>query len=59
MITSEGDFERFVLALSAPAEDGAEPRSPLPPTPEQAERLAAVALAHGIELIGPPLTPLR
>ena len=55
VITSGGDFERFVLELSHPAEEGAEPLSSGLPTPEQAEALAAAALAHGIELIGPPL----
>ena len=55
VITSGGDFERFVLELSQPAEEGAEPLSSGPPTPEQAEALTAAALAHGIELVGPPL----
>jgi quercetin dioxygenase-like cupin family protein len=52
--TAHGDFERFVRALSRPAEsEGLPPQAP--PTPEQVEQLAATAAAHGIELVGPPL----
>jgi quercetin dioxygenase-like cupin family protein len=52
--TARGDFERFVRALSRPAEhDGLPPQEP--PTPEQVDALARVAAAHGIELVGPPL----
>jgi quercetin dioxygenase-like cupin family protein len=52
--TARGDFERFVRELSRPAEgEGLPPQ--VPPTPEQAEQLAQVAAAHGIELVGPPL----
>jgi quercetin dioxygenase-like cupin family protein len=54
--TGVGDFERFVRELSRPAErDGLPPQTP--PTPEQAERLHAVAASHGIRLVGPPLGP--
>ena len=42
------------LGRDAPAAE--HPPDPGPPTPEQAEALATVALAHEIELIGPPLT---
>ncbi len=55
VITSQGDFERFVLALSSPAEEGAAPSSSGPPTEEQQHTLATVAAAHGIDLVGPPL----
>lgn len=52
--TAGGDFERFVRAMSRPAEsDGLPPQAP--PTPEQAEQLAGTAAAHGIDLVGPPL----
>ena len=52
--TARGDFERFVRALSRPAEhEGLPPQAP--PTPEQVERLAVTAAAHGIDLVGPPL----
>jgi quercetin dioxygenase-like cupin family protein len=55
VITSAGDFERFVLALSAPAEDGAVPSLSGPPSEEQENALADVAGAYGIDLVGPPL----
>ncbi len=50
-----GDFERFVRAFSRPAERPERPTPQGPPTPEQADALAAAARAHGIELVGPPL----
>jgi len=55
VITTRGDFERFVHALSRPAERPELPTSQGPPTPEQADALAAAAREHGIELVGPPL----
>jgi quercetin dioxygenase-like cupin family protein len=58
VITARGDFERFVRALSRPAErDGLPPQGT--PTPEQVAQLAATAAAHGIELVGPPLEARR
>lgn len=53
--TTAGDFERFVRAISRPAEGDGLPAPAGPPTPEQAEALGAVAAEHGIELVGPPL----
>ena len=55
VITRRGDFERFVRAVSRPAERPELPTPHGPPTPEQAEALAAAAREHGIELVGPPL----
>ena len=55
VITRRGDFERFVHALSRPAERPELPTPQGPPTPEQADALAAAAGDHGIELVGPPL----
>ena len=55
VITRRGDFERFVHALSRPAERPELPPHQGPPTPEQADALAAAARDHGIELVGPPL----
>jgi len=55
LITRRGDFERFMRAFSRPAERPELPTPQGPPTPEQAEALAAIARAHGIELVGPPL----
>ena len=52
--TARGDFERFVRELSRPAASpGLPPQEP--PTPQQVDRLARLAAAHGIELVGPPL----
>ena len=51
--TAKGDFERFVRELARPAESEGLPPRPQP-TPDQVEQLA-VAAAHGIELVGPPL----
>jgi quercetin dioxygenase-like cupin family protein len=55
VITRRGDFERFVRALSRPAERPELPAAHGPLTPEQAEALSAAAREHGIELVGPPL----
>jgi quercetin dioxygenase-like cupin family protein len=55
VITRRGDFERFVHAISRPAERPELPAAQGPPTPEQANALAAAAREHGIELVGPPL----
>lgn len=54
VVTCKGDFERFVRAMSRPAESGGLPPQ-APPTPEQMERLTDVAAEHGIEFVGPPL----
>jgi mannose-6-phosphate isomerase-like protein (cupin superfamily) len=53
--TRNGDFERFVRAVGRPAKRPELPTPQGPPTPEQADALAAAARAHGIELVGPPL----
>jgi hypothetical protein len=55
VVTRRGDFERFVRALSRPAERPELPTLHGPPTPEEADALAAAAREHGIELVGPPL----
>jgi quercetin dioxygenase-like cupin family protein len=55
VITRRGDFERFVRAVSRPAEQPQLPMPEGPPTPEQANALAAAAREHGIEFVGPPL----
>jgi quercetin dioxygenase-like cupin family protein len=56
VVTTRGDFERFVRAVSRPAERAELPPRSGPPTTEQQQALAAHALRHGIELIGPPLS---
>jgi mannose-6-phosphate isomerase-like protein (cupin superfamily) len=55
VITARGDFEHFVRALGRRAERPELPAPHGPPTPEQADALAAAAREHGIELVGPPL----
>jgi quercetin dioxygenase-like cupin family protein len=55
VITTRGDFERFVRALSRQAAGPGLPTPQGPPTPEQADALAGAARQHGIELVGPPL----
>jgi uncharacterized cupin superfamily protein len=54
-VTTRGDFERFVRAMSRPAERSELPGLQGPPTPEQVDALAAAARQHGIKLVGPPL----
>jgi quercetin dioxygenase-like cupin family protein len=55
VITTRGDFERFVRALGRPAERPELPAAQAPPTPEQVDALAAAARQHGIDMVGPPL----
>jgi mannose-6-phosphate isomerase-like protein (cupin superfamily) len=55
VITRRGDFERFVRALSRPAERSGPPPAKGPPMTEQADALAAAAREHGIKFVGPPL----
>jgi quercetin dioxygenase-like cupin family protein len=55
VITTGGDFERFVRELGRPAGRPGLPAPQGPPTPEQEEALAGAARQHGIELVGPPL----
>jgi quercetin dioxygenase-like cupin family protein len=54
-ICTPGDFAAFVLAASRPAPSAELP--PPPPDPPREEELAtvnALALEHGIEILGPP-----
>lgn len=55
VITTRGDFERFVRELSRPAPGPELPAADGPPTPEQVQALGEVARRHRIELVGPPL----
>jgi mannose-6-phosphate isomerase-like protein (cupin superfamily) len=54
-ITVQGDFERFVRAVSRPAERPELPPPAGPPSADAIEKLKAVAAKFGIELVGPPL----
>ena len=55
IVTRNGQFERFVRAMSRPAPSETLPPSGKP-TPEQIETLTAIAHAPKIEIIGPPLS---
>jgi mannose-6-phosphate isomerase-like protein (cupin superfamily) len=55
IVTVGEDFENFVRAFARAAEREGLPDPSGPPTPDEAQALASVALQHGIELVGPPL----
>lgn len=55
VITTRGDFERFVRELGREAASTELPPPSGPPTAEQAQALGAAAMRHNIELVGPPL----
>jgi quercetin dioxygenase-like cupin family protein len=52
--TSPGDFERFVVAVSRPAEAPVLPPPPGPPSEADVKALTELAAEHGIEILGPP-----
>ena len=54
-ITVRGDFERFVRAVSRPAERPELPPPSGPPSADTIEKLKATAAKFGIEWVGPPL----
>ncbi|MCG3147645.1 MAG: hypothetical protein PCFJNLEI_01085 [Verrucomicrobiae bacterium] len=54
-VTVRGDFERFVRAISKPAERPELPPPAGPPSLAAMQELKAAAAKHGIDLIGPPL----
>ncbi len=54
-ITVGGDFERFVRAVSRPAERPELPEPAGPPSADAIQALRATAAKYGIELVGPPL----
>jgi quercetin dioxygenase-like cupin family protein len=53
-VCTPGDFERFVLAASRPAERPALPPHGDPPNEQEVAAITALAAEHGIELLGPP-----
>jgi quercetin dioxygenase-like cupin family protein len=55
VVTTNGDFEGFVRAAGRPAETATLPVPAGPPSPEQQQAFAELALRHGIELVGPPI----
>ncbi len=54
-ITVRGDFERFVRAVSRPAERPELPEPAGAPSADAIQALRAAAAKFGIELVGPPL----
>ncbi len=54
-LTAHRDFERFVKAMSRPAEREELPPPLAPPTPQDLERVGRIAQIYGIEFVGPPL----
>ncbi|GAA5336539.1 cupin domain-containing protein [Thermus antranikianii] len=50
-VTAHRDFERFVRAMSRPAEREALPPPAGPPTPEEMERIVRIAETYGIEFV--------
>lgn len=54
-ITVGGEFERFVRAVSRPAERPELPPRAGPPSADAIQALKATAAKFGIELVGPPL----
>ena len=54
-ITVRGDFERFVRAVSRPAERPELPAPAGPPSADAVNALGAAAAKFGIEFVGPPL----
>jgi quercetin dioxygenase-like cupin family protein len=54
-ITVRGDFERFIRAMSRPAERPELPPPAGPPSADAIQALRATAAKYGIELVGPPL----
>jgi quercetin dioxygenase-like cupin family protein len=55
VVTTSGDFERFVRAASRPAEAPGLPEPAGAPTPDQVEALAELARRSSIVFVGPPL----
>lgn len=53
-VCTPGDFERFVIAASRPAERDELPPHGDPPSEEQIVAITTLAAEHGIELLGPP-----
>lgn len=53
-ICTPGDFERFVVAASRPAERAELPAMTKPPSEAEIVAVTALAAEHGIDLLGPP-----
>jgi mannose-6-phosphate isomerase-like protein (cupin superfamily) len=55
LVTTRGDFERFMREVSRPAEHPELPGSQGSLPPEQEDAFAEAARRHWIDLVGPPL----
>jgi quercetin dioxygenase-like cupin family protein len=55
-VTVRGDFERFVRAMSRPAQHSGLPEPTGTPSPQAIQALTASAAEYGIDIVGPPLT---
>jgi quercetin dioxygenase-like cupin family protein len=53
-ICTPGDFQRFVVAASRPAERPELPVAKEPPSEAEIAAVTALAAEHGIDLLGPP-----
>jgi len=56
VMSSPGDFERFVIAASRPADAPELPPPHGPPSEDEVEAVNRLAGEHGIEILGPPGT---
>ena len=56
IVTTHGDFERFVRELSRRTERAELPAPAGPPTPQQIQALGEAARRHHSDIVGPPLT---
>jgi quercetin dioxygenase-like cupin family protein len=54
-VTVRGDFERFVRAISRPADRPELPKQAGLPSADAMQALKTTAAKHGIEFVGPPL----
>ncbi len=54
LTVTRGGFENLVRQSSRPAESAGLP-PPVEPTAEQKEKLAAIASANGVDMVGPPI----
>jgi quercetin dioxygenase-like cupin family protein len=55
VVTTSGDFERFVRAAARPAGAPGLPEPAGPPSPEQVDALTGLAAQCSIAFVGPPL----
>lgn len=55
-VSVRGDFERFVRAMSRPAQRPGLPEAAGAPSPEAVQALTKTAARYGIEIVGPPLS---